>query len=208
MEDERAGILQSPCDVWNDDVGSGAKSVSFHLHGQGQAHGMVASMQLENAVELDRRVSPQFDFAGQSGRRESDLGKALAFENLLVHFVVAALVAAVTAGSVDDDEAAGRASRLVEVNRPAFDREGSMHGMESSRQGELDVRVSRVKIERHLLGVEAFVVRDRKQEESGAQVASDHGCRFMIFHAELYSSAAKLTRRQHPLWLRPLQGIN
>ena len=63
MEDERAGILQSPCEVRNDNVGSGAKFVPFHLHGHGQGQGMVGSVQPENAIELDSRVSLKFDFA-------------------------------------------------------------------------------------------------------------------------------------------------
>ena len=132
MEEEGAGILQSPRDVGNHHVGPGAKTVSFHLHGYGQSHGMIGSVQPEYAVDLDTRVSLQLDFAYQFGGRESDLGVALALQDFLVHFVVATLVLSVAAGSVDDNQAAGRARRRIEVNRPTLQREGSMHAIERS----------------------------------------------------------------------------
>jgi hypothetical protein len=93
---------------------------------------MIGSVQPEYAVDLDTRVSLQLDFAYQFGGRESDLGVALALQDFLVHFVVATLVLSVAAGSVDDNQAAGRARRRIEVNRPTLQREGSMHAIERS----------------------------------------------------------------------------
>jgi hypothetical protein len=61
---------------------------------------VVASMQSDNAINLHLRVSLRFDLAGHSGGRESNLGVALAFQDFLVHFVVATRISGVSAGSI------------------------------------------------------------------------------------------------------------
>jgi len=106
VEKEHAGILQSPCDVRNDNVGSGANTVPFRLHRHGQGHGMLGPVQLEDAVDLYAGVVLKVGFAGHLARRERDLGVALALQDFLVHFVVTTLVSTVAAGSVDDNQAA------------------------------------------------------------------------------------------------------
>ena len=110
MKQERAWVLQSPFNVRNDDVGPCAKTVSFGLHRKSQSHFVVASMQAENALNLHSGVSLKFDLARHFGGRESYLGVALAFEDFCVHFVVAARISAVSAGTIHDYQSAGCAA--------------------------------------------------------------------------------------------------
>jgi hypothetical protein len=81
MKQERAGVLQSPFDVRNNDVGPCAKTAPYGLYGKSQSHRMVASMQSENAFNLRIGVSLKFDLAGHFGGRGSNLGVALAFQD-------------------------------------------------------------------------------------------------------------------------------
>jgi hypothetical protein len=81
VKQERAWVVQSPFDVWNDEVGPHAKTVSFRLQGKSQSHYVVASMQSENAINLHLRVSLKFDLAEHSGGREGNLGLALALQD-------------------------------------------------------------------------------------------------------------------------------
>ena len=110
MKHERAWVLQAPFDIRNNDVGPRAKIVPFGLHGKNQSHRMVDSMQSENAFNPHIGVSLKLESAGHFGGRESNLGVALAFEDFCVHFVVATRISAVSAGSIHDYRAAGRAA--------------------------------------------------------------------------------------------------
>lgn len=152
VKQERVWVFQPPCDVRNDDVGVKVKTVPFRVHGHGQRHGMVRPVQPENALDLHFRVTIERDFARHPGGREIDLWIALAFQNFLVHLVVATLVSTLAAGSVDDNESSGGTRCRVEVNRSALEHEGSMHAVESGFQRETDLGVRGIEFERCLLG--------------------------------------------------------
>ncbi len=79
--------------------------------------------------------------------RESNLGVALAFQDFLVHFVVATRIFGVSAGSIHDYRAAGRAIGWIEMNCRTLKRESSVHGMESGCQCELDPGVRWIEFE-------------------------------------------------------------
>jgi hypothetical protein len=140
-------------------VGPHAKTVSFRLHGKSQSHYVVASMQSDNAINLHLRVSLRFDLAGHSGGRENNLGIALAFQDFLVHFVVATRISGVSAGSIHDYRAAGRAIGWIEMNCPTLKRESSVHGMENGCQCELDPGVRWIEFESHFLRAKRFRVQ-------------------------------------------------
>ena len=151
MKQERAWVLQSPFNVRNDDVGPCAKTVPFRLYGKSQTDYVVASMQSKNAFNPHIGVSLKFNLAGHFGRRESYLGVALAFEDFCVHFVVAARISAVSAGSIHDYQAAGRAIGWIEVNGPMLERKSAVHSMESGGDRELDPGVRWIEFESHFL---------------------------------------------------------
>jgi len=110
VKKERAWVLQSPFNVWNGDVGPGAKTVSFGLNGQGESKGMIGPVESEDTINLHIGISLKLESAGHFGGRKSNLGVALTFEDFRVHFVVAARISAVSTGSIHDYQAAGRAA--------------------------------------------------------------------------------------------------
>jgi hypothetical protein len=57
---------------------------------------------LRIAFNLHLRVSLKFDLAGHFGGRESNLGLALTFQNLRVHFVVVTRISATSGRSIHD----------------------------------------------------------------------------------------------------------
>jgi hypothetical protein len=120
---------------------------------------VVASMQSDNAINLHLRVSLRFDLAGHSGGRESNLGVALAFQDFLVHFVVATRISGVSAGSIHDYRAAGRAIGWIEMNCPTLKPESSVHGMESGCQCALDPGIRWIEFEGHFLRAKRFRVQ-------------------------------------------------
>ena len=156
VKQERAWILQSPFDVWDNEVGPRAEVVSLRLHRESQGDWVFSSVEFENAFDLHFGVAPKVDSTGQLGGCEGDLGITLALQNLLVHLMVASLIPGVAAGSIDYDQAAGRAGRWVEVNRSSLESEGSMHRVERSGQGELDPGVGWIEFERHVLCQKRF----------------------------------------------------
>jgi hypothetical protein len=165
VQEKCAGVLQPPGNVGNNEVGPGGRRVSCRLHWQGQCDGMIGSVQSENAFDLHTGVSLKFDFTRQLGGGESDLRKALALEDFLMHFVVTPFVSAAAAGSVDYDNAADRSGGWVEANRPTLECESPVNCMESSRQSELDPGVGWIKFKRHLLGAKRLSAQTKSTYE-------------------------------------------
>jgi hypothetical protein len=96
--------------------------------------------------------------------RESNLGVALAFQDFLVHFVVATRISGVSAGSIHDYQAAGRAIGWIEMNGSTLKRESSAHGMESGCQCELDPGIRWIEFESHFLRAKRFRVQAKQQK--------------------------------------------
>src|SRR5580692_8518834 len=109
MKNECAWVLQAPGHIWNNNVGADAEILPLCLYRQGQGYGMIGAVQLENAIDLHAGSSLRVDSTGHPRRCECDFGVALAFQDFLMHFVVATCVSAVTASRVDHYKATGRA---------------------------------------------------------------------------------------------------
>jgi hypothetical protein len=75
-----------------------------------------------------------------------------------VHFAVATRISGVSAGSIHDYQAAGRAIGWIEMNYPTLKRESSVHGMESGCQCELDPGVRWIEFESRFLRAKRFRV--------------------------------------------------
>jgi hypothetical protein len=127
---------------------------------------------------------------------------ALAFQ---ISCVVATRVFGVSAGSIHDYRAAGRAIGWIEMNCRTLKRESSVHGMESGCQCELDPGVRWIEFS-HFLRAKAFPRAGQQQKlkvrpitsEALEGVSDSHSCRPVeaIVHSV---SAGNDSRR--PAWM-------
>jgi len=83
-------------------------------------------------------------------RNEGDVWIAIAFENVLVHSLVARLASAVAALGIDNDLSGTFAGRDIIVNGSALQLKRTVDSMKNVTQRELDARLGRVQFE-HLL---------------------------------------------------------
>jgi hypothetical protein len=63
VQKRRVRVFQPPGNLRNDDVSPGAQILSRTLHGNGESHGMISSVQSEDALHFDVRISLRLDFA-------------------------------------------------------------------------------------------------------------------------------------------------
>src|ERR1039458_10474686 len=70
--------------------------------------------------------------------RKNDFGIALALQHLSVHFLVAGIIAALAAGGIHNDFAAGGAGLQVEGDAATPESESAMDSVQRSSQGPLD----------------------------------------------------------------------
>lgn len=82
---------------------------------------------------------------------ERDFRIAFALENLLVHLLVARVIAALAAGRIHNDFAAGVARPWVECDAATFQFESAVNCVQNIPQCPLDVGLSGIKIDRDLL---------------------------------------------------------
>ena len=151
---------------------AGGQLISAHPHRGGKREFMFGAVQLENAVQLNRRLSLRLDSTSDSDGCESRFRVLPALQNILVHFVVAAAAAAVATGDVDHHQAAGLACCGVEPDGPALQFEGPTHGVKNVGQGEFNVRLRRVEFQHSLLRVQGGRYGKRKDNRSPGESVS------------------------------------
>src|SRR5713101_7645478 len=91
---------------------------------------MFAAVQNKHAVNLHLGSALADDLSLDVVRSKDNFRIPPAFKNLMVHFLVAPLVAAVPAGSVGDNFTAGLACRRVKAQYTLLQRKRAVHGME------------------------------------------------------------------------------
>ena len=119
------GSFKSPFHIGDNEVRFGGESsaVDVDLHGHGEVMGR--AVQRECAGDLDGGVAGGRDGAVVFLRGEGDFGVVVDVENILVHFLVAAGLAAVSAACRDNDGTGDGVRGAIEVDGSALHVEGS-----------------------------------------------------------------------------------
>lgn len=145
-QDEGAGILEPPLDVGNRRLGRDLYLLPAGNNIERKRDVVILPMQANLAGYFQFGWAFRGKRALYAFRRENNFRKFIAFENLAMHPVVAAVIAGVSAGRVDHDGAAGRAGGWIEADRAAFEFESSVNGVESRAESELNFRLRRIEL--------------------------------------------------------------
>src|SRR5208282_1125892 len=131
FEEEVARVLEAPFNVWDGKFRSGLElTASGGLDGNGERQFMILAVEAKDTGDVNLRCTLRGDSALYEIRRESDFWKLGTIEDLLVHFLVAAVAFATAAGGVNDDFAAGFARRGIKTNLAALELEGAVNSVQ------------------------------------------------------------------------------
>lgn len=137
---ESARVFQTPLYIRNRKFGSrlGGLSLCSGLDFEVEGHLVVLAVNFHDACDSDLRRALWRDCSLDSARHENDLRKLWGFQDFLVHFFIAAFIAALAAQRVYYNGAAGSAFGWIEMNLAALQFECAVHGMKRRSEGELD----------------------------------------------------------------------
>src|SRR5579884_2873000 len=112
---------------------------------------MICTVQVEDTLNLNLRGAlwrkpPTHVLYGKPRFRV-----AVAFENLVMHVIVAIFVARITAFDIDHDCATRCACRSVELDIAALELERSVYGVHRRAQRKVDLRGCGLQLQRRLL---------------------------------------------------------
>ena len=151
-KDERAGIFESPLHIGHRELRLNFQLVSGSmLHSKCQRHRVILAAEPERAGHLYLRTSLWRDRSLHVFWRENNIREFRAFNNFLMHFLVAPIASTFAAGRVYHHGPTGLATRGVEMNLAAFKLERAVHGMRRGRQREFDFRLRGIERENRLL---------------------------------------------------------
>ena len=136
---EGARIFQSPFHIRHRKLG-GRLRLPWRpgLDREGESHVVVLAMKFHDARNGYLGRSLRRDRSLDAARNENDLRKFRAFQNLLVHFFVAAFVAALAAERVHHDGSGCGAFGRIEMNFAALQFKCAVDGVERCPERELD----------------------------------------------------------------------
>jgi hypothetical protein len=136
---EGARILQSPFHVRHRKLGDRLRLPrGSGLDREGESHVVVLAMKFHDARNGYLGRSLWRDRSLDAARNENDLRKLRAVQNLLMHFLVAAFIAALAAQRVHHDGAGCGAFAGIEMNFAALQFKRAVHGVERCPERELD----------------------------------------------------------------------
>src|SRR5438552_15154608 len=85
-------------------------------------------------------------------RPENDFRIFAAFENVFVHFLVASIIATISAGCVNDDFAAGLSCRRIRLETPFLERECSVDSVNGTPKRPLPLGLRATDPETNFIG--------------------------------------------------------
>src|SRR5258708_16919926 len=129
----------------------------------------------ENALDLDSRLALVCHRALNMLRRENDVSIFLALQNVLVHFLVATVAAALAAGGVHNKFASGGAGSIVKLYAAALQTKVAVNGVERGIHGEVDFGLGWIKRESFLLRLRDPAREQRKKNEECGMSKSTNG---------------------------------
>lgn len=103
---ERAWVLDTPLHIRNREVSVGGPVIREYLDLYWHRQFVVSAVNGKNSVHLNVRSAQCGHVALHAIRAKTDFREAVAFQNFLVHFVVAAAIAALSGSGIDDKIAA------------------------------------------------------------------------------------------------------
>src|SRR6266853_4908942 len=142
-----AGILEAPIDKWHVELCAPRPMISQKLRLDRYGQFVFAAMQNKNPVHLNRKASLRRNFPFDPVRPKNDFGILPAFENVLVHFLIAPIVAAVSACRVYADLTIGFTARSVKLDRTVLKCKGSMNGVEGCAKRPVHLALNRIDAE-------------------------------------------------------------
>src|SRR6476660_8083 len=110
-------------------------------------------MHRKQALDLDARRAFGCNCALDILRRENDVRVFWAFQNVLVHSLVATVAAALAAGGIHNELASGIARSIVKLYAAALQPEVSMNSMERGVHSKVDFGLRWIERKRFLLGL-------------------------------------------------------
>src|SRR5216684_219244 len=120
FEKQHAGIFHSPLHVGNRKLRRRVPVVEIEIECHGHGDFMLASMDSEHSVDLHRRGARERHFAIDTVRTERDLRVARAFEDILVHLLVAPSAAAIAAGRIEHNGSVDLSRHRIEPDIAAL----------------------------------------------------------------------------------------
>lgn len=146
-QEKRAWVLQSPFHVRNRKCSRRRGIAILYVGVDGQRHGMRLAMHAEFAIYHEMRLAPAAEGTSKPLRAEDDFGIFIAFQNLLVHLLVAGFVAAVSAGCIHHDFAGRLAAGIIQFNGAPFEPKLAMDGVHNTAETEIDFALRGIKRE-------------------------------------------------------------
>src|SRR5712672_2644026 len=119
----------------------------------------------ENALDLDSRLALVCHRALNMLRCENDVRVFRALQNVLVHFFIATVAAALAAGGVHNKFACGGPGSIVKLYAAALQMKVAVNGVERGTHGEVDFGLGWIKRESFLLRLREPAREQREQDK-------------------------------------------
>src|SRR6267154_5984257 len=198
FEEKVAGIFEAPIDKWHVELRTSSPVVSrkFRLHRHNQF--VFAAVQNKNPVHLNRKDPLRRNFPFHAVWPKNDFGEFPAFENVFMHFLVAPIVAAVSACRAYGDLTTGFAGRGVNVEGPILESKRSMNRMQ---------RCAKHPVHFALRGIDAQNnFRCRKLRRGVLRQSAEHNYGQGSCHKKIENSSQRASRPMHSFCSLHLRG--
>src|SRR5215472_6791129 len=136
-QQQDTGVFHPPAGIGNVEISGELPGAAGESDVGGGGKLVLAPVNAEHAVDLDMGGLSERDGSLDAVGDKGNLRIFLALEDIIVHFVVAAGVAAVAAGGIDDKFAGDLPGGRIEVDLTARRGELAVNGMQGIGQGEL-----------------------------------------------------------------------
>jgi hypothetical protein len=145
-QEKNAGVLHAPLNIRDDEVSCNVEPVARGNSLDHHRHLVVLAMNPKRAMDARFRQCTLHVVRGKD-----DFRIPIAFENVVMHFLVTRLAAAIAALGVNNDLSGAFTGREIIVHGSTLQLERALNGVKNVTQRELDVRLGRVQFEDRLL---------------------------------------------------------
>ena len=151
-QDKRARVLESPLHVRHDESEIGCGLSRMNFDGRADRNLVRLSVQSHHAIDQDLRLALGRHLAANVLRSEGELRILGAFQNLFVHLLIASVATAIATRRVYYEQTTCCAVQPIEANGSTLHLEGSMDRVQNISEGERNLTLVWIELERVALG--------------------------------------------------------
>ncbi len=165
-QNKRTRILQTPLYIWDSEVHLRRRAAAANLQGNNDGHHMRLPVERHRSLQLHLRTAVVAHGAHHMLRSEDDRRKFLGLENLLLHLLIARVVAGLSAGGIHHQFAIRRSRRTVKAKHATLQLKSSVDRVQNVAERPINGALCRIELKNLLLG-ERRRAHQQRYEKAG-----------------------------------------